>query len=102
VAFVRTPLKINDKGIFIMPKLRSEAFCKMPLKLLRVFFRTPSNADGGISINALKKHQIKDDPNQAVLFESEPTGSGIVCYFQSLTISYVPGFVSISVTKHNQ
>jgi len=54
VAFFRTPLKINDKGIFRMPKLCSEAFYKMPLKLLRAFFRTPSNADGGISINAFK------------------------------------------------
>ena len=59
MAFFRTPLKINDKGIFRMPKLRSEAFCKMPLKLLRVFFRTLSNADGGISINALKNTKLK-------------------------------------------
>ena len=49
-----------------------------------------------------QNHQIKGDPNQAIVFESEPTGSGIVCYFQSLNISYVPGFLSISVTKHNQ
>ena len=50
-----------------------------------------------------KNHQIKGDPNQAIVFENELTWSYIhVCYFQSLNISYVPGFVSISVTKHNQ
>ena len=51
-----------------MPKLRSEALCKVPLKLLRAFFSEcpqNSNADGGISkclqdkITKLKVTQIK-------------------------------------------
>ena len=85
MAFFRTPLKINDKGIFRMPKLRSEAFCKMPLKLLRAFFRTPSNADGGISINALKKHQIKDDPNQAIVLKVNQLDQELSVIFNHLT-----------------